>query len=55
MVITVKDLLAQVCRRCGGKVDLNTLETTPTWLPTTYNLTTELPQFVSYFQQRKDR
>ncbi|KAM7298335.1 lipase member M-like [Ixodes scapularis] len=57
-VLTVKDLLALVCRRDaqgGPTVDPATLATLPAWLPTTYNLKTELPQFVSYFQQRQDR
>lgn len=57
-VLTVKDLLALVCRRDtqgGPTVDPTTLSTLPAWLPTTYNLKTELPQFVSYFQQRQNR
>ncbi|KAJ8898299.1 hypothetical protein PR048_003659 [Dryococelus australis] len=54
-VITVKDLLAIVCRRNNvGKIDVDplSLETYPSWLPTTYNLKTELPKFVCYFQNR---
>lgn len=56
-VLTVKDLLAAVCRRAarGSSVDPSTLETSPGWLPTTYNLKSELPKFVSYFQQRQKR
>ncbi|XP_014475085.1 PREDICTED: tubulin--tyrosine ligase-like protein 12 [Dinoponera quadriceps] len=55
-VITVKDLLAIVCRRkaIGRQYDLDTLESFPAWLPTTYNLTTELRQFVGYFKARAD-
>lgn len=53
-VVTIKDLLAIVCRR-SIKCHHNpvTLETNPTWLPTTYNLKTELWEFVSYFQNRQ--
>lgn len=56
-VITVKDLFAIVSRRkaMGKQHDPDTLETFPTWLPTTYNLLTELQQFVSYFKARADR
>lgn len=58
-VVTVKDLLAPVCRRklCKGVTtyDEDTLETYPPWLPTTFNLKTELPKFVSYFQHRKEK
>uniref|UniRef100_A0A6P7GS82 Tubulin--tyrosine ligase-like protein 12 n=1 Tax=Diabrotica virgifera virgifera TaxID=50390 RepID=A0A6P7GS82_DIAVI len=42
-VLTVKDLLCIICRR---KTGLN-------WVPTSYNLMTELPNFVSYFQKRQ--
>ncbi|XP_063235644.1 tubulin--tyrosine ligase-like protein 12 [Bacillus rossius redtenbacheri] len=54
-VITIKDLLAIVCRRVnnGTGCDSLSLETYPLWLPTTYNLKTELPKFVSYFQHRE--
>ncbi|KAH7940248.1 hypothetical protein HPB52_022568 [Rhipicephalus sanguineus] len=58
-VLTVKDLLALVCRRgcCGQErlVDADSLSSRPPWLPTTYNLQTELPHFVSYYQQRQKR
>lgn len=56
-VLTTKDLLAIVCRRKAGdqKYDPETLETYPSWLPTTYNLSTELVKFVAYFQQRESR
>ncbi|XP_075738617.1 tubulin tyrosine ligase-like 12 isoform X4 [Rhipicephalus microplus] len=58
-VLTVKDLLALVCRRgcCSQEplVDADSLSSQPPWLPTTYNLQTELPHFVSYYQQRQKR
>ncbi|KAK3924756.1 Tubulin--tyrosine ligase-like protein 12 [Frankliniella fusca] len=58
-VLTVKDLLSVVCRRklCKGvkTFDEDSLETYPPWLPTTFNLKTELPKFVSYFQQRQEK
>lgn len=53
-VVTIKDLLAVVCRRSIEKHhDAETLNTFPHWLPTTYNLKTELKEFVSYFQNRE--
>lgn len=53
-VITIKDLLCIVARRMAHKHhDDATLQTFPSWLPTTYNLKTELQQFVSYFQRRQ--
>lgn len=54
-VLTIKDLLSIVCRRKADKksYDPGTLETYPTWLPTTYNLSIELVQFVTYFEQRE--
>ncbi|XP_012276050.1 tubulin--tyrosine ligase-like protein 12 [Orussus abietinus] len=54
-VLTVKDLLSIICRRKAGesKYDPLTLDTFPKWLPTTYNLSTELVEFVSYFQNRE--
>ena len=54
-VVTIKDLLCIVARRKGDqtKKDSDQMVTSPDWLPTTYNLKTELPQFVSYYQQRE--
>lgn len=53
-VITIKDLLSIVCRRGASKYhDEDTLETYPKWLPTTFNLKTELLQFISYYQSRE--
>ncbi|ALC40817.1 CG1550 [Drosophila busckii] len=55
-VITIKDLLSIVGRRAALEHhDANTLETQPAWLPTTYNLSTELREFVAYYQQRAAR
>jgi len=59
-MLTVKHLLAVVARRAsslagGGFVDHRTLATEPPWLPATFNLKTELSQFVSYFQHRAAR
>ncbi|KAI1238870.1 hypothetical protein IHE44_0011961 [Lamprotornis superbus] len=47
-LLTVKDCLASIARRAGGPDG-------PRWLPRTFNLQTELPQFISYFQQRDRR
>ncbi|XP_014781952.1 tubulin--tyrosine ligase-like protein 12 isoform X1 [Octopus bimaculoides] len=55
-LVTVKDLLAVTGRRSGlDRKNEDTLEYGPSWLPVTYNLNTELPLFVSYFQHRKKR
>lgn len=52
-VITIKDLLSIVCRRSVSKYyDEKTLKTYPKWLPTTFNMKTELLQFISYYQSR---
>lgn len=53
-VLTIKDLLCIVCRRKTYSITED-LDMTPKWLPVTYNLMTELKQFVSYFQNRKKR
>ncbi|XP_053112679.1 tubulin--tyrosine ligase-like protein 12 [Hemicordylus capensis] len=45
-LLTVKDCLASISRRVGGSEG-------PKWLPRTFNLHTELPQFISYFQHRE--
>lgn len=53
-VLTIKDLLNIVCRRTANKSsEPETMETFPKWLPTTFNMKTELLQFVSYYQRRK--
>lgn len=51
-ILTVKDLLCVVCRRKDYAITEN-LIMYPKWLPITYNLKTELPQFVSYYQNRQ--
>jgi len=62
-VLTIKDLLCVVCRRPiddGDKPNKDSSSSSgdlerpaPKWLPITFNLQTELPKFVSYFQQRE--
>ncbi|KAF7664143.1 hypothetical protein LDENG_00188030 [Lucifuga dentata] len=47
-VVTVKDCLAAVARRVKGCQ-------TPDWLPETFNLQTELPQFIRHYQLRQER
>ncbi|XP_071389140.1 tubulin--tyrosine ligase-like protein 12 [Centroberyx affinis] len=47
-VFTVKDCLAAVSRRARGGRGAD-------WLPKTFNLQTELPQFVRHYQQRQER
>lgn len=48
-ILTTKDCLASVARRAmqGGHA--------PLWLPTTFNLQTELPQFIKHYLQRQER
>ncbi|CAH1799086.1 unnamed protein product [Owenia fusiformis] len=59
-VITNKDLLTLVAQRSkskdvSGDGDLNTLsQYFPKWLQVTYNLETELAEFVSYYQHREN-
>jgi len=56
MVLTVKSVLPVVCRRgVLPVIDTVTLESSPRWLPATFNLQTELAHFVSYFQHREKR
>ncbi|CAH0728524.1 unnamed protein product, partial [Brenthis ino] len=53
-VITIKDLLAIIARRAKNITSSkDQFETLPTWLPTTFNMKTELPQLVAYYMQRK--
>ncbi|XP_076657468.1 tubulin tyrosine ligase-like 12 isoform X2 [Halictus rubicundus] len=54
-VVTVKDLLSIICRRkADQQPDPEDLRTYPVWLPTTYNLSTELVEFVAYFENRRE-
>ncbi|CAL8279074.1 unnamed protein product [Gadus morhua 'NCC'] len=48
-VVTVKDCLSAVARRAGGD------QQGAPWLPRTFNLQTELPQFIRHYQQRHER
>ncbi|XP_050353813.1 tubulin--tyrosine ligase-like protein 12 [Nymphalis io] len=54
-VITIKDLLAIVARRGQKKLSLDgdNLNTLPAWLPTTFNMKTELSKLIAYFMQRQ--
>ncbi|XP_063921513.1 tubulin--tyrosine ligase-like protein 12 [Zophobas morio] len=52
-VITVKDLLALTCRKFIN-FENNTLEALK-WFPVTFNLKTEIANFVSYFQHRESK
>ncbi|XP_032804901.2 tubulin--tyrosine ligase-like protein 12 isoform X1 [Petromyzon marinus] len=59
-LLTVKDCMAAMARIAAGAAGTATgVESDcsghPAWLPATYNLQTELPQFVSCFQQRQAR
>lgn len=47
-VVTIKDLLPVTCR-INNKNEIGS----PNWLPITYNLKTELNEFVSYYQHRE--
>ena len=56
-VITVKDLLSIVSRRVNGDRENHSndpFQNNPQWLPITFNLKTEIPKFVSYYQQREE-
>uniref|UniRef100_A0A915BCG8 Tubulin--tyrosine ligase-like protein 12 n=2 Tax=Parascaris univalens TaxID=6257 RepID=A0A915BCG8_PARUN len=56
-VLTVKDLLATSIQYAykDSSLDPKTMRWPPSWFETTFNLNTELPQFVAYFQQRERR
>ncbi|CAJ1055760.1 tubulin--tyrosine ligase-like protein 12 isoform X1 [Xyrichtys novacula] len=46
-IVTVKDCLSAVARRLRGGPS-------PDWLPVTFNLQTELPQFIRHYQLRQE-
>lgn len=54
--ITIKDLLAIISRRAKKQPDSlsNDLVTYPLWLPTTFNLKTELLKFILYYKRCED-
>jgi len=55
-ILTVKDLLSIISRRVkhiSNSADI--FKSSPKWLPITFNLKTEIPKFVSYFQQRDEK
>ncbi|OWR43987.1 tubulin-tyrosine ligase protein 12 [Danaus plexippus plexippus] len=52
-VVTIKDILAIIARRNNKIYGNAELETFPTWLPTTFNMKTELSKLVAYYMQRK--
>ena len=56
MLLTVKDPMAVVARRAAlsNGSDPEGIHGDPRWLPVTYNLETELAQFVSYYQHREE-
>ncbi|CAL4081098.1 unnamed protein product, partial [Meganyctiphanes norvegica] len=54
-VVTVKDMLAVVCRRRAANKEKSEEISDPFWLPTTYCLKRELVQFVALFQRREKR
>ncbi|XP_040580229.1 tubulin--tyrosine ligase-like protein 12 [Lepeophtheirus salmonis] len=54
-VLTIKDFLCIISRRMKSQEENSVDETFPEWLPVTYNLKTELPQFISYYQNREKR
>lgn len=56
-ILTAKDLLAAIVHLtyAGSQSDdQNKMITKPLWLASTFNLQTELPQFVSFYQNRQN-
>ncbi|MFH4974614.1 hypothetical protein AB6A40_001323 [Gnathostoma spinigerum] len=56
-VLTVKDIFAASVQSVyqNAPFDEERMRWQPLWFPTTFNLNTELPQFVAYFQRREMR
>eukprot|EP00112_Aurelia_sp_Birch-Aquarium-sp1_P014059 Seg3007.3 transcript_id=Seg3007.3/GoldUCD/mRNA.D3Y31 product="Tubulin-tyrosine ligase-like protein 12" protein_id=Seg3007.3/GoldUCD/D3Y31 len=59
-ILTCKDLIAEVsmrsCKLDGHEINNSEWEDRgPCWLPTTFNLYNELPQFIKHFKQREER
>ncbi|EFO20459.2 hypothetical protein LOAG_08031 [Loa loa] len=54
-VLTVKDLLTATIQSVyrDSVIDSKLMHWQPLWFETTFNLETELPQFVAYYQQRE--
>ncbi|XP_041969397.1 tubulin--tyrosine ligase-like protein 12 [Aricia agestis] len=52
-IITIKDLLAIVARRVTDNNKHSKFDHHPAWLPTTFNMKTELPNLVACFMQRQ--
>ena len=60
--LTCKDLLALTCQESGlSHKEYESLENDellcrgPYWLPVTFNINTELPQFIQHYQRREKR
>lgn len=53
-MLTVKDLLAATVQLANRDaiMDPKLMRWPPLWFETTFNLETELPEFVAYYQQR---
>ncbi|KAL0269717.1 UNVERIFIED_CONTAM: hypothetical protein PYX00_007355 [Menopon gallinae] len=51
-VLTVKDLLSNICRRKRGG-DAQCFRDDPPWCPVTFNLNKNIEKFVSYYQNRE--
>ena len=49
-LFTTKDLIALMSRRAAGQGHMY-----PRWMPTVYNLNTDLPEFICHYQKRAER
>lgn len=61
-LLNCKDQLAEVCQRSGIQhEEFKELENDellcrgPYWLPVTFNLNTELPEFIQHYKRREKR